>query len=58
MPCSVSRLDDVMQLDALKWAIKEKRRVPLPRPCSPLLKLPSWPAARDVGNLPTRHRLS
>jgi hypothetical protein len=58
MPCSVNRLDNVMQPDALKWAIKEERRVPLPLPCTPLVKPPSWPDASDVGNLLTRHRLS
>ena len=50
--------DDVMQPEALKWAIQEERRVPLPLPCTPLVKPPSWPEARDVGNPQTRHRLS
>ena len=50
--------DDVMQPDALEWAIKGEPGVALPLPCTPLVKPPSWPEGRGFGNPPARRRLS
>ena len=50
--------DDVMQPEALKWALKREPGVACPLPCISLVKPPSWSEGRDFGNPPTRRRLS
>jgi hypothetical protein len=50
--------DDVMQPDALSWAVNANRGTALPLPCTSLAKPPSWPEERNFQNPPARRRLS
>ena len=50
--------DDVMQPDALAWAVNSKHCASLPLPCTSLVKPPSWMEHRGSRKEPGRRRLS
>jgi hypothetical protein len=50
--------DDVMQPEALSWALDANRGTELPLSCSLLVKPPGWPEERDFRNPSPRRRLS
>ena len=50
--------DDVMQPEALSWAVNANRGTDLPLPCASLAKPDSWAEEKDFRNPPARRRLS
>jgi hypothetical protein len=50
--------DDVMQPEALAWAMNAGRGIALPLACTSLLKPTSWPQEKDFRNPRARRRLS
>jgi ubiquitin-protein ligase len=50
--------DDVMQPEALSWALNANRGTELPLSCTLLVKPPGWPEERDFRTPPARRRLS
>ena len=50
--------DDVMQPEALTWAMNINRGIALPLPCTELVKPTSWVEEKDFRTPPARRRLS
>ncbi len=50
--------DDVMQPEALSWAMNPNRGITLPLSCTSLTKPAGWPEEKDFQNPPVRRRLS